>query len=89
LETKGIFRTSSVKWLRKITLIPYEFKGPFQAIDYVYYPFKNNDMGKTPVTLINVNSTILQPMDLSQIDPGQVFTRFSEWLGLEWEPFQK
>ena len=49
---------ASVKWIKKIIVIDKEFKGPFQAVDYVYYPNKDNDNGKVPVTTINVNSTI-------------------------------
>jgi sulfite oxidase len=72
---------ASVKWLRKITLIANTFNGPFQAIDYMYYP-KDNDIGKTPVTRINVNSTILQPHDLAQLDTG-IHTVFGiAWTGM-------
>lgn len=45
------------------TALDQDFNGPFQAIDYVYYPNKKDDSGKIPVTLMNVNSTIQQPLN--------------------------
>jgi DMSO/TMAO reductase YedYZ molybdopterin-dependent catalytic subunit len=37
---------ASVKWLKRITVIDHEFKGPFQSVDYVYYPYKDTDVKK-------------------------------------------
>lgn len=36
----------------------------------MYYPNKENDLGKRPVTKIKVNSIIQQPMDLETLDTG-------------------
>ncbi|QGU95916.1 molybdopterin-dependent oxidoreductase [Clostridium bovifaecis] len=61
---------ASVKWLKRITVIDHEFRGPFQAIDYVYYPHKEDNSEKRPVTNIHVNSTIQQPMPYQLLDTG-------------------
>lgn len=69
LIVHGWYGMASVKWLKRITVIDHEFKGPFQAIDYVYYPEKESDVGY-PVTEINVNSTIQYPLDLMILNAG-------------------
>ncbi|MGE5630930.1 MAG: sulfite oxidase [Caulobacteraceae bacterium] len=61
---------ASVKWLKKISVIGHKFEGPFQSVDYMYYPHKEDDMGKRPVTKIKVNSIIQQPLDMSLLDTG-------------------
>ncbi|MCQ6275215.1 sulfite oxidase [Bacillus sp. V3B] len=61
---------ASVKWLRKIKIIEHNFQGPFQTVDYIYYPNKHDDEDKTPVTVVNVNSTIQQPLNLSILSTG-------------------
>ena len=57
------YAMASVKWLRSITVIPYKFQGPFQTDDYVYYPDKEEAPNVRPVTTINVNSVIQQPLN--------------------------
>jgi DMSO/TMAO reductase YedYZ molybdopterin-dependent catalytic subunit len=52
------YAMASVKWLKRIIVIDRHFRGPFQEIDYNYYPYKDSDTGKTPVTYINVDSII-------------------------------
>nr|WP_295975239.1 sulfite oxidase [uncultured Bacillus sp.] len=64
------YAMASVKWLRTITVIDTHFNGPFQDIDYVYYPEKDSDAGKMPVTTIHVNSIIQQPLNWSVLDTG-------------------
>ena len=44
LIVPGWYAMASVKWIKKITVIDEEFKGPFQAVDYVYYPNKENEV---------------------------------------------
>ncbi|MBM4761975.1 sulfite oxidase [Bacillus sp. B15-48] len=63
---------ASVKWLKSIQAIKRPFKGPFQTEDYIYYPYKNedNDEDQFPVTILNVNSTIQQPIDRSILNTG-------------------
>ncbi|WJH34463.1 molybdopterin-dependent oxidoreductase [Paenibacillus sp. CC-CFT747] len=41
----------SVKWLRSLTVIRTPFNGPFQDIDYMYYPEKDPKHG---LGLVNV-----------------------------------
>lgn len=61
---------ASVKWLKEIQIIDHPFKGPFQTIDYVYYPHKTNDLDARPVTNIKINSIIQQPLDYSILNTG-------------------
>ncbi len=64
------YAMASVKWLKNISVIPFNFQGPFQTDDYVYYPYENNDDNKRPVTTINVSSLIQQPIDYQILDKG-------------------
>jgi DMSO/TMAO reductase YedYZ molybdopterin-dependent catalytic subunit len=75
------YAMASVKWIKKITVIDGAFQGPFQAIDYVYYPEKNSDTGKHPVTTMNINSTIQQPLNLSCLSQGVHFIQGIAWTG--------
>ncbi|SER96410.1 sulfite oxidase [Salipaludibacillus aurantiacus] len=68
LIVPGWYGMASVKWLKTITLIDETFKGPFQTIDYVYYPDENSSLKAYPVSIINVNSIIQQPLDRSVIE---------------------
>ncbi|HYH04015.1 MAG TPA: sulfite oxidase [Bacillota bacterium] len=70
-----------VKWLKRITVINHHFTGPFQEIDYNYYPCKENDLGKRPVTTINVNSIIQYPLDLSEMNTGTHYIEGLAWTG--------
>ena len=56
------YAMASVKWLSKIEVIDHSFKGPFQTDDYVYYPHKDNDKEKFPVTILHVNSIFNNPL---------------------------
>ncbi|HYE81113.1 MAG TPA: sulfite oxidase [Clostridia bacterium] len=73
------YAMASVKWLNRITVIDHEFKGPFQTVDYVYYPNKDDDSGKKPVTTINVDSIIQKPTEYSILDKG-----LHEIYGIAW-----
>lgn len=68
LIVPGWYGMASVKWLKKITVIDHDFEGPFQTVDYVYYP--NGDKDPFPVTTINVNSIIKKPLNYSIVDTG-------------------
>jgi DMSO/TMAO reductase YedYZ molybdopterin-dependent catalytic subunit len=70
---------ASVKWLKHIEVINHQFKGPFQAVDYVYYPNKEDDIGKKPVTTIKIDSIIQQPTDYKVLDTG-----IHEIAGIAW-----
>ncbi|SEA19276.1 Mo-co oxidoreductase dimerisation domain-containing protein [Thalassobacillus cyri] len=75
------YAMASVKWLQTITVIDHNFQGPFQTTDYVYYPHKENDNGKRPVTTLHVNSTIQQPLDYTQLDTGTHTISGIAWTG--------
>lgn len=64
-----------------MTVIDTEFTGPFQAVDYVYYPNKENDSEKSPVTSINVNSTIQFPFNMQILHKGVYEIHGIAWTG--------
>ena len=64
------YAMTSVKWLKSISLIPFKFQGPFQTEDYVYYPDKENNFNAIPVTTINVDSIIQQPLNYQILPAG-------------------
>lgn len=68
LIVPGWYGMASVKWLREIQVIDKKFEGPFQTLDYVYYPHKYDDEGAAPVTVIKINSIIAQPQNYSILD---------------------
>ncbi len=75
------YAMASVKWLHKITLVDEPFEGPFQTIDYVYYPKKESDIGKNPVTTIRVNSIIQKPLNYEVLNTGLHFIHGLAWTG--------
>ena len=75
------YAMASVKWIKQITLIPQKFSGPFQVIDYMYYPYKENDLGKEPVTTIKTDSIIQQPSDYTTLDAGVHYIYGIAWTG--------
>ncbi|PGY09310.1 sulfite oxidase [Bacillus sp. AFS031507] len=81
LIVPGWYAMASVKWIKRIIVIDNEFKGPFQSIDYVYYPSKESDTSKTPVTSINVNSTILYPLNMQLMRTGVYEINGIAWAG--------
>ena len=87
ISTKGLIQckvtdfSGFCKWLKRIIVIDHHFKGPFQEIDYNYYPHKDNDEGKTPVTYINVDSIIQQPLDKTILDTGTHPVQGIAWTG--------
>ncbi|MGA9174776.1 MAG: sulfite oxidase [Thermoactinomyces sp.] len=81
LIVPGWYAMASVKWLSKITAIDHSFKGPFQTEDYMYYPYSDTDIGKTPVTTMKVNSIIQQPQDYDQLKKGMNKIKGLAWTG--------
>ena len=81
LIVPGYYAMASVKWLRRIIVTKERFKGPFQEIDYNYYPYKESDLEKIPVTTINVNSIIQQPLDYSKLSTGYHLIYGLAWTG--------
>lgn len=70
---------ASVKWLKSITLLTEKFIGPYQTEDYVYYPHKDKKDDAFPVTTVNVNSIIQQPLNMSTLKTG-----YHNIIGLAW-----
>lgn len=75
------YAMASVKWVKSINVIGSEYKGPFQSVDYVYYPNKENDNDAYPVREINVNSTIQKPLDMEILSPGKQIVKGIAWTG--------
>lgn len=76
------YAMASVKWIKQITVIDGKFKGPFQTTDYMYYPNKENDKDASPVTIINVNSTIQKPLDMEVLTTGKHIIKGIAWTGI-------
>jgi DMSO/TMAO reductase YedYZ molybdopterin-dependent catalytic subunit len=72
---------ASVKWIKQISVIAAHFTGPFQNIDYMYYPNQENDEGAHHVTTMNVNSTIQRPLDMARLNKGKNVIRGMAWTG--------
>ncbi|MFP5115573.1 sulfite oxidase [Bacillaceae bacterium C204] len=75
------YAMASVKWIKQITITDSKFKGPFQSIDYVYYPHKESNKDAIPVTNINVNSTIQKPLDMDVLNTGKHLIKGIAWTG--------
>ncbi|MEH7382033.1 sulfite oxidase [Bacillus sp. JJ1533] len=75
------YAMASVKWIKQISVIDSNFTGPFQTIDYVYYPNKENNKDAFPVTTINVNSTIQRPLDMEVLNTGKHLIKGIAWTG--------
>ncbi|MBM7573281.1 molybdopterin-dependent oxidoreductase [Aquibacillus albus] len=75
------YAMASVKLIKQISVIDSNFKGPFQTIDYVYYPNKENNKNAFPVTTINVNSTIQKPLDKEILNTGTHLIKGITWTG--------
>ncbi|MES9740402.1 molybdopterin-dependent oxidoreductase, partial [Peribacillus frigoritolerans] len=75
------YAMASVKWIKQISVINTTFNGPFQNIDYMYYPNKDNDQNAFPVTAININSTIQKPLDMEKVNTGVHLIKGIAWTG--------
>ncbi|MDT8861954.1 sulfite oxidase [Alkalihalobacillus sp. MEB130] len=73
---------ASVKWIKQISVISSEFKGPYQSVDYVYYPNKENEDNAFPVTKMNVNSTIQTPLNMEELNTGSHIIKGIAWTGV-------
>ncbi|ALC91593.1 sulfite oxidase [Bacillus sp. FJAT-18017] len=72
---------ASVKWIKQIRVIDSNFTGPFQVIDYMYYPNRENNKDAFPVREINVNSTIQKPLDMQILNTGKHLIKGIAWTG--------
>ncbi len=75
------YAMASVKWLKQITIIDQEFSGPFQTIDYMYYPNKETNDHAQPVTTLNVNSIIQKPLHMEILNTGIHPIKGIAWTG--------
>lgn len=75
------YAMASVKWMRRIIAIDRPFQGPFQSIDYQYYPRPESDEGKYPVTRLHVNSSVQRPVDRSILPKGSHRVQGIAWTG--------
>ncbi|SFF64839.1 Mo-co oxidoreductase dimerisation domain-containing protein [Halobacillus alkaliphilus] len=75
------YAMASVKWIKQIRVISSHFEGPFQSIDYMYYPNKENNKDAFPVTTVNVNSTIQKPLDMEILNTGKHLIKGIAWSG--------
>ncbi|WP_070121279.1 sulfite oxidase [Bacillus marinisedimentorum] len=75
------YAMSSVKWVKRITVIDHKFQGPFQSIDYNYYPHPDSDWDKFPVTTTHVNSIIQKPLDYEILNTGIHEIKGIAWSG--------
>lgn len=75
------YAVASVKWVKQISVIDTSFKGPFQTIDYVYYPHKEDDRNAFPVTTLNVNSSIQYPLEYEILNTGVHLIKGIAWTG--------
>lgn len=75
------YAMASVKWIKQIRIIDSTFTGPFQSIDYVYYPNIENDLHAFPVTTMHVNSTIQKPLNMELLNTGTILIKGIAWTG--------
>lgn len=75
------YAMASVKWLKHITVMDHSFEGPFQTMDYNYYPDPVTGVGKYPVTTMRVNSVIQQPLDGAVLKSGTHRVEGIAWTG--------
>lgn len=76
------YAVASVKWIKQIQVIGTAFKGPFQTIDYMYYPHKADDRNSFPVTVIKVNSSIQYPLEQEILNTGVHVIKGIAWTGM-------
>ena len=81
LIVPGWYGMAHVKWVNKITATSTPFKGPFQAIDYVYITNEGDYHDALPVTEMKVNSIITWPSKGELLHLGTHTVRGLAWAG--------
>ncbi|MHB8072941.1 sulfite oxidase [Desulfosporosinus fructosivorans] len=81
LIVPGWYGMAHVKWISRISATPIPFKGPFQAIDYVYITNEGNYNNAVPVTEMKVNSIITWPSKGEKVHLGSHTVRGLAWAG--------
>ncbi len=82
LIVPGWYAMASVKWIQQIIVTDSKFDGPFQSMEYVYYPYKDSNHDSAPVTIMNVNSTIQKPHNGQILDSGKHMIKGIAWTGM-------
>ena len=80
LLVPGCYGMSSVKWLSEIQLIAEEFKGFFQADDYVYIQAEGIEDG-TPLGPMRVRALIASHTEGQSINSGSAIVKGIAWSG--------
>ena len=81
LIVPGWYGMAHVKWISRITATAIPFKGPFQAIDYVYINVEGDYQNAVPVTEMRVNSIITWPSKGEKVHLGPHTVRGLAWTG--------
>jgi DMSO/TMAO reductase YedYZ molybdopterin-dependent catalytic subunit len=81
LIVPGWYGMAWVKWLKRISVVEHPFSGPFQVVDYNYYPLRDSSLNKRPVTSVRINSIIQQPLNFSTLSRGQYHIQGLAWTG--------
>jgi DMSO/TMAO reductase YedYZ molybdopterin-dependent catalytic subunit len=81
LIVPGWYGMANVKWLTGITASATPFKGPFQAVDYLYLQREDDYQQAAPVTEMKVNSVITWPSKGEVLRPGTYVLRGLAWTG--------
>lgn len=81
LIVPGWHGMAHVKWINRITASSTEFKGPFQAIDYVYLTNEDDFSNAVPVRENKINSIITSPGNGEIIKPGNITIKGIAWNG--------
>jgi DMSO/TMAO reductase YedYZ molybdopterin-dependent catalytic subunit len=72
------YGVASVKWLKRIAVVPEKFEGEFQVGHYMYeWP----DQPHEPVTLMRVRARITDPAPAAVIPAGSYVVRGKAWSG--------
>jgi sulfite oxidase len=81
LIVPGWHGMANIKWVNRITASSTQFKGPFQAVDYVYITNEDDYSNAVPVTENKVNSIITSPANGEIIKPGSIIIKGIAWAG--------
>lgn len=81
LIVPGWYGMAQVKWLTAITATDLPFKGPWQAVDYVYVTDEDDYASAVPVTEMKVNSIITWPFTGQLVKLGTHVVKGIAWSG--------
>ena len=81
LIVPGWYGMASVKWLRRVTLLPSPYEGFFQSRRYVYIPSGEAQSKWEPVTSLQVKSLITRPRHGEVVRRGEFTVHGVAWTG--------